>query len=89
MKVVVQLVGMFIHLEKERICFKDKRSKVKYFWEVSHPMLVVEELQPVCPVAGDCIGKSLCHLIEDFIVGRPNFVDPPGNRHPETKAREG
>ena len=29
-------------------------------------MLVVEEFQPVRPVAGDCISKLLSHLIEDF-----------------------
>ena len=30
-------------------------------------MLMVEEFQPVCPMAGDCIGKSLRHLVEDII----------------------
>ena len=62
MKIVMQLVGVFVHLQRQRLNLTEVFF-VDYLWEVSHSVLVVEKLKPVRPVSGDGVRKSFSNLI--------------------------
>ena len=63
MEIVMQLVGVFVHLQRQRLNLTEVCFFVYYLWEVGHSVLVVEKFKPVRPVSGDGVRNSFSDLL--------------------------